>query len=569
MKTFSILLTLVCIGFVLMLAGDSVAQTTISFEAEVESIVIERKYEKGDTTPFTITLRRNGTRHPNETINFEVLGIMKLVDPDVVGVYTLDRADDTVATVEPTTQITDRAGEVETEVTFHEAGFIGIRVTAPAFVDATYVHVFNVADPDPKTRLVATPKVDEPLAVGGTFTYSIEIKNVKDLAAWQMDIAYNPAVLQLVEVTEGDFLASGDIDAAFQYAPMDAGKIRTWQARVGRTKDASGEHVLGDPVEGVTGSGKLLSIEFQVKQFAEEALGLHNVHLSNSANFTSAKISPDEKDVKAVDTVPDSHSLFFLDATEGKKHQRIAYHIISNPVVVTHQYPREDVNRDKMVDILDLVEVAGKMDKAPENPIKLLGEAATNPRADVNNDGFVNVMDLILVARHPNWGKSVKLIEVRNANDQVGEAPLSASVGQSADLTPAKIQGWIDLAQVEDDGSAIFDLGIANLERLLHATVPEETKLLLNYPNPFNPETWIPYQLATSTDVTVSIYSVNGALVRTLALGHQAAGVYQSKSQAAYWNGRNELGEQVASGVYFYTLTAGDFSATGKMLIRK
>lgn len=63
--------------------------------------------------------------------------------------------------------------------------------------------------------------------------------------------------------------------------------------------------------------------------------------------------------------------------------------------------------------------------------------------------------------------------------------------------------------------------------------------------------------------------SVNGTLVRTLALGHQAAGVYQSKSRAAYWDGRNELGEQVASGVYFYTLTAGDFSATGKMLVRK
>ena len=75
--------------------------------------------------------------------------------------------------------------------------------------------------------------------------------------------------------------------------------------------------------------------------------------------------------------------------------------------------------------------------------------------------------------------------------------------------------------------------------------------------------------MAKATDVTVSIYSVNGTLVRTLALGHQAAGVYQSKSQAAYWDGRNELGEQVASGVYFYTLIAGDFSATGKMLVRK
>ena len=97
----------------------------------------------------------------------------------------------------------------------------------------------------------------------------------------------------------------------------------------------------------------------------------------------------------------------------------------------------------------------------------------------------------------------------------------------------------------------------------------QENTLLANYPNPFNPETWIPYQLSEPTEVTVSIYSVNGSLIRTLALGHQSAGVYQSKSRAAYWDGRNAFGERVASGLYFYTLTAGDFTATRKMLIRK
>ena len=98
---------------------------------------------------------------------------------------------------------------------------------------------------------------------------------------------------------------------------------------------------------------------------------------------------------------------------------------------------------------------------------------------------------------------------------------------------------------------------------------PEQTVILPNYPNPFNPETWIPYQLAAPAEVTLTIYSANGQLVRQLALGHRAAGVYQSKSRAAYWDGRNNLGERVASGLYFYTLTANDFTATGKMLIMK
>ena len=96
-----------------------------------------------------------------------------------------------------------------------------------------------------------------------------------------------------------------------------------------------------------------------------------------------------------------------------------------------------------------------------------------------------------------------------------------------------------------------------------------ESALLANYPNPFNPETWIPYQLSAAGDVSISIYSVDGHLVRRLELGHQVAGAYRSRDRAAYWDGRNEFGERVASGLYFYTLTADDFTATRKMLIRK
>ncbi len=99
--------------------------------------------------------------------------------------------------------------------------------------------------------------------------------------------------------------------------------------------------------------------------------------------------------------------------------------------------------------------------------------------------------------------------------------------------------------------------------------VPETTALLPNYPNPFNPETWIPYQLAKPSDVSLTLHDINGRVVRTLDLGHRRAGIYRSRGRAAYWDGKNEFGEPVASGLYFYTLTAGDFSATRKMLIRK
>ncbi len=98
---------------------------------------------------------------------------------------------------------------------------------------------------------------------------------------------------------------------------------------------------------------------------------------------------------------------------------------------------------------------------------------------------------------------------------------------------------------------------------------PNKTQLHANFPNPFNPETWIPYQLAKPAEVTLTIYNTRGVVVQTIVLGHQAAGVYTSRSRAIHWDGRNMFGEKVATGLYFYTLKAGDFSATRKMLIRK
>ena len=110
---------------------------------------------------------------------------------------------------------------------------------------------------------------------------------------------------------------------------------------------------------------------------------------------------------------------------------------------------------------------------------------------------------------------------------------------------------------------------ISHLNPLFASMIPEEMALFVNYPNPFNPETWIPYQLAKSADVILTISAADGKVVKTFEVGYQPAGLYQDRSRAVYWDGRNEVGEQVASGLYFYTLSAGDFTATRKMLIMK
>ena len=201
-----------------------------------------------------------------------------------------------------------------------------------------------------------------------------------------------------------------------------------------------------------------------------------------------------------------------------------------------------DVNSDGVVNIQDLVLVASDFGQTGQNS------------ADVNGDGIVNIQDLVLVAAA--FGDDAAAAPALHPSDLEG---LTAAEVQDI-LTQARQMTLTDPAHLQ---------GVAMLEQLLGRLLPKETALLPNYPNPFNPETWIPYQLAEPTDVTLHIYSVNGALIRTLELGHQIAGTYHSKNRAVYWDGRNEHGETVASGVYFYTLTTGNFTATRKMLIRK
>jgi len=100
-------------------------------------------------------------------------------------------------------------------------------------------------------------------------------------------------------------------------------------------------------------------------------------------------------------------------------------------------------------------------------------------------------------------------------------------------------------------------------------SLPSHTTLLQNYPNPFNPDTWLPYKLASASPVSISIYNAKGQLIRTLHLGYQNAGIYVKKDKAAYWDGKDSFGQSVASGVYYYTLQAGEFKATQKMVIMK
>ena len=332
--------------------------------------------------------------------------------------------------------------------------------------------------------------VISPVYVGVPFTLDFMVENVTDLSGWQADIAFNPAVLSAVSVTEGDFLSQDGGSTFFQEGSINNTTGEITELIAARTTGG-----------GVSGTGVLLSIIFEAQATGEDFLRFRNVKLGQP----NREVMP--------------------------------YTIVINPIIVQSSL---DVNGDDRIDLLDLTLVAQNFGQ-------------TNSQADINNDGTVDIIDLIAVAQ--NLGEST-----------TGDAP---GIGLVHTVSLETIQAWIDMAHAADDGSLAFQLGIANLQRLLAAIRPDTTALLANYPNPFNPETWIPYQLAHAADVTLTIYDIKGVLVRRLDLGHQMAGYYADRTKAAYWDGRNNLGESVGSGVYFYQLQTDDFSAMRKMVILK
>ena len=223
-------------------------------------------------------------------------------------------------------------------------------------------------------------------------------------------------------------------------------------------------------------------------------------------------------------------------------------------------YPPWDLDKNGSVNIFDLVGVASQF-----------GQTAQGLSGDIDGNGTVNIFDLVLVANH------------------FGEATVAAAPPRTA-LNSKNFGATqhISMGMTERDASVRRRIALTELENLSHtdpriiiaakslrqqlATVgeiPSDTMLLPNYPNPFNPETWIPYHLADAADVSIFIYNTLGQPVRHLEIGHRHAGRYVAHSEAAYWDGRNDVGELVTSGVYFYSIEAGEFSATRKMVIGK
>ena len=203
-----------------------------------------------------------------------------------------------------------------------------------------------------------------------------------------------------------------------------------------------------------------------------------------------------------------------------------------------------DLNEDGVVDISDLILIAKHIGESPP----------TDPRADANGDNTVDINDIIWIIKTIE-ASIITAAPTNRMTSQEDIDALSALYEKIEDIS-------VNFAQIELVKRFLRQF-------LMPAEQPLATKLYANYPNPFNPETWIPYQLAEDTEITIRIYNASGQVVRTIFTGNQAAGYYLNRSKAAYWDGKNELGEQVASGVYIYELKTPTFKQTKRLVVLK
>ena len=204
-----------------------------------------------------------------------------------------------------------------------------------------------------------------------------------------------------------------------------------------------------------------------------------------------------------------------------------------------------DINGDDAVDIFDLVMVAGQF-----------GRTGNNLSGDVNGDEDINIFDLVMIAGNFGQGKVVA------APTMINEIGLTTDQKRNIESLVDQLESKYNLSSPE---KAVLKL----LRVILTKQLPKKTQLLPNYPNPFNPETWIPFELHQNTNVSLTIFDLKGNQVKKIDLGYSQPGKYVSHDKAIYWNGKNDNGEKVASGTYFYTIHTNNYTQTKKMVILK
>ncbi|MCZ6678393.1 MAG: T9SS type A sorting domain-containing protein [Candidatus Poribacteria bacterium] len=446
----------------------------------------------------------------------------------------------------------------------------------------------------------------------------VKVADVTNLFGFQFDLHFNSKLLKVTRLDEGSFLKRGDADT-FWRAPEIKNKTRRLNGVLG-TRLTPG---------GVSGDGTLATVTFEVRKPGTSTLELNGVKLLNEAGHQiDAVIEPGNVNtnlpvsatLRVVPQIVDAFVVAEVQIHDAVNVKRFSVDLvfprglqpvgvnkkrlrgtvireITEPSTFRFQIydggnldfvlqngkltgesgrtevpvmepgsitvvasPAWDINRDYKVNLFDIAALGKSFGKS------ISEDARPNP--DVNRDGIVDIVDFVQIGLH--FGEEYSPVPGAPAAPAIA---LETWVPQRVDATQLSTlqQMMREVTRHPLANTPAFMRSRELLAKLLSAAseVPAQTRLLPNFPNPFNPETWMPYQLADDATVKISIYNADGRLIRSLMSGNQLKGSYLTRDKAAYWNGRNDTGELVTSGLYFYHLTAGDFTATKRMVILK
>ncbi|HIE29906.1 TPA: T9SS type A sorting domain-containing protein [Candidatus Poribacteria bacterium] len=403
-------------------------------------------------------------------------------------------------------------------------------------------------------QVVVSIQAPAQVVPGGMFTAAVEVTQVTDLDIVFFTLHFNKDVLQVIDVTSGELTPTATPTANIE---NDVGKVTV---------------VVNVPgVDGVTGSGSVAIVHFSVIGGAGtfSNLELSDVYLSDiyTHEIESVADPPVRVDVSCP-VVGDVSGNGTISAYDASLILQFVVGIIDKFPFESQSPLRPSYLRTYEVKIPHLTVSANKRFRVPIsiNDFASITSGALVLTYDSSTLRAINVATSPLLSGY-HWDYRIKAGEVRIAFAS------SQTVSNGGELF------YVEFEQVKDTDGAktAINLKIVQLNEITEITringsitiLPNKTMLLQNFPNPFNPETWIPYKLASDGSVTIRIYNFRGQLVRTIALGNQEAGVYVTKEKAAYWDGKNGLGQSVASGVYLYSIQVGAFMATRKMVIVK
>ena len=347
---------------------------------------------------------------------------------------------------------------------------------------------------------------------------------------------------------------------------VDESRGHIYWASVNRWKSEKRGEILranldGTAVESIIAKGKEHPEGIAFDELGEKIYWVdthwlsHKIRKISRANLDGS--SPEDLVIDGIGRAGDievdieSGKMYWVDGNRGIYHANLDGTVVE--VLIGNLDGIYGVGIDQIGEKIYWTDIEG-----PENTIRMANL----------NDGDLET--LVKQERRSSWYD----IDIDNTNQKMYWVNRHKGLIQRANLDGSDVEIVLsDLATPKYIALDLVTKGVVAVEPEGKAIVSwgdiRQNRLLQNYPNPFNPETWIPYQLAEAAEVTMKIYDANGVMVRALELGYQPAGKYDTRNRAAYWDGRNEQEERVASGIYFCTLTAGDFATTQKMSLSK